>query len=66
MGLRPTEGDENRRESRYDFAERGAGEVVSALEKLRPSGSLIRVACFEPIIVALPFRRGGAIARNGA
>ena len=66
MGLRPTKGDENGRGRAVGFSERGMEEVVSALDKLRPSRSLIRIACFEPISVSLPFRRGRAIARNGA
>lgn len=66
MGLRPTKGDENGLERAIRSLERGMEEVVSALDKLRPLGSLIRIACFEPISVTLPFRRGRAIARNGA
>jgi hypothetical protein len=34
-------------------------EVVTALEQLRPQGSLIRIVRFEPMNVMLPFREEG-------
>jgi hypothetical protein len=41
------------------LAVRGMEEVVTALEQLKPQGSLIRIARFEPINVTLPFREEG-------
>jgi hypothetical protein len=65
MALRATKSDENGRELRYFGRWRGVAEVVSALEKLRPLGSLIRIALLnQSMRVAFP--RGRAIARNGA
>jgi hypothetical protein len=56
MCLRPTERDENPIEGgNVDKAR--AGEVDTALDESRPSGSLIRNARFEPKNVTLPFRR---------
>jgi len=66
MALRATKSDENGRQTAVAWRTRGMEEVVSALDKSRPSGSLIRNACCEPISVSLPFRQGRAIARNGA
>jgi hypothetical protein len=40
--LRPTKGDENGHEQAVYFLQRGVEEVVTALEKLRPQGSLTR------------------------
>lgn len=50
MALRATKGDENGRGA-VRFQLRGMEEVVTALDKLRPSGSLIRNVRFEPILV---------------
>jgi len=41
----------------------GMEEVVTALAKLRPSGSMIRIACWWTNQCASPLRRGRAIAR---
>ncbi len=54
MARRATESDENRRDFSYDFYGRGVEEVVSALERLRPCWSLIRIARSEPINVTRP------------
>ena len=51
--LRPTEGDENG-SSELCYPKWGAEEVVTALEKSRPPGSLIRIARFELINVSRP------------
>ncbi len=59
MGLGPTNSDENARGcDSVDW--RGTEEVDTALDELRPSGSLIRNARFEPINVMLPFLAGRA------
>jgi hypothetical protein len=58
--LRPTKGDENDLEAVYDAGlERGVEEVVTALEKSRPLGSLTRMACCEPISVHCPTGKEG-------
>ena len=66
MALRATEGDENGRKPRYDPFQVGLWpEVVPALEKLRPLGSLIRIALLDRSL-RLAFPRGREKARNGA
>jgi len=42
------------------------GEVVAALDVLRPLRSLIRERAWGTNLCELPFRRGRAIARNSA
>jgi transcriptional regulator with XRE-family HTH domain len=57
---RATKGDENDLDLVYDAGlERGVEEVVNALEKSRPLGSLIRMACCEPISVHCPTGKEG-------
>ena len=52
-------------DSRYGVGG-GVEQGVTALENLKPSGSLNRGRLNEPIIVASLFRQEGEIARNGA
>jgi hypothetical protein len=59
MDLRSSDRDENRRDA-VVWTWRGTGEVDTALDPLRPSGSLIRNARFEVINVTWPLRRGRA------
>jgi len=60
MALRATKLNETGGAKKVRFGCRGVGEVVSALEQLRPSGSLIRIARFESINVTLPSDEEGA------
>ena len=50
MALRATKSDENWLARRYDAIQRRVAEVVTALEKLRPLGSLIRTALIGPML----------------
>ena len=58
--LRPTKGDENDLEVSLRYlSRRGAEEVVTALEKSRPLGSMTRMACCEPMSVRCPTGKEG-------